>query len=244
MPSSVEQQALADLTTALGYAQSAQAIAHALAAVPGVSTEAVAELLRLGPVRSMLRLQPAPGASQAIQAMHRQNLMRRAAYLVNAARRLTGSIRRGQLRSGLVDERRWLEQHLQATAKRVQAADAVAKEVKRQLDPRDGSAALGEGPVLPSGLLGWYAKMDARTSPECRQAHGRNFDPTRIPLIGFPGAVHPHCRCKPGPPWAAALRAEEVRPEDARVALDTSQFNTEVAASRVSGGWMISGGIV
>lgn len=48
-------------------------------------------------------------------------------------------------------------------------------------------------------LLGWRAVLDERTTPECRWAHGRNFDATKMPSIGFPGAVHMRCRCSAGP---------------------------------------------
>jgi hypothetical protein len=51
-------------------------------------------------------------------------------------------------------------------------------------------------------LVGWHAKLDGRTSPECRAADGANFPANRPPSIGWPGAVHPSCRCRPGAPHA------------------------------------------
>ena len=53
-------------------------------------------------------------------------------------------------------------------------------------------------------LLGWRAVVDDRTTPECRAAHGCNFRADRMPLIGWPGAVHMRCRCSAGPPIPGA----------------------------------------
>lgn len=42
--------------------------------------------------------------------------------------------------------------------------------------------------------LEWQADLDEKTSPECRAAHGHVFDARSAPpVIGWPGAVHPHC---------------------------------------------------
>jgi hypothetical protein len=53
---------------------------------------------------------------------------------------------------------------------------------------------------LTGPLVGWYAHSDVKTSPACRLANGHNFDALRGTLIGYPGSVHPHCRCEVGPP--------------------------------------------
>lgn len=204
-PAAQEQQALAALIQTLAYAQGLDAVTEALGAAPGVSTAGVRLLLTIPQVRGLVRLNPEPGAHAAVHAMHRLNLMRRAAYLVQAARRLTRATRTDTADTAI--ERRWLQQHLRAMRRRVEAAQqvAAADRTQRRLDRQEGR--------VNSGLLGWYAVLDDRTSSECRLANGRNFDSRRVPPIGFPGAVHPSCRCKPGPPHDTVARVEEVAPD-------------------------------
>jgi hypothetical protein len=72
---------------------------------------------------------------------------------------------------------------------------------------------------LYGGILGWHAEMDARTSAECRRANGKNFLAAYAPLIGYPGAVHPRCRCYPVRPYAGAKLLPSLAParERARI---------------------------
>lgn len=136
---------------------------------------------------------PVTGVVGAASAQtSRQNLLRRAQFVVSAGRRLAGDVQgavsRGEdpvraMRDGLARERRYYSQHVDAMWKRATAAGMCDME----------AAAWGQ-------LLGWYAVLDKRTSRECRAADGRNFSTGRMPAIGFPGGVHPHCRCRPGPP--------------------------------------------
>jgi hypothetical protein len=76
------------------------------------------------------------------------------------------------------------------------------------------------------GLLGWYSRNDDRTSAECLAAHGKNFDPNVIPPIGYPGSVHPHCRCRPGPAHKTNLLVGQS---------PVSKANLEVAVSAIEG---------
>jgi hypothetical protein len=123
----------------------------------------------------------------------RQNLMRRAQFAIMAARRITADLRDArshgtplaQALAGAVSrERRYFGMHMDAIWQRRQAG-AMAD-----------TAATSYGT-----LLGWHTVMDRRTSAECKAANGRNFNVGAMPLIGFPGGVHPHCRCYPGRPW-------------------------------------------
>lgn len=144
----------------------------------------------------------APGP--ATLNMIRQNELRRAQFLVNCAYRLEQSIREGDARgldprqvldAAVARERRYLAQHAEAIWGRSQAGARV-----------DSAASL-YGP-----LLGWNTVLDRHTSAECKAANGKNFQADRIPVIGYPGAVHPHCRCYPGPPHpGAALLPSEKR---------------------------------
>lgn len=50
-------------------------------------------------------------------------------------------------------------------------------------------------------LLGWYAREDPNTTPECRWRDGRNFHVYRPPHGQLPGlATHYGCRCVSGKP--------------------------------------------
>lgn len=129
-----------------------------------------------------------------------QNVRRRASYLINAGRRVSRAYESGgiaSLRDAYERERTYWRQHRDAGIRRMRAAEAVGTAMEHYSEV----------------LLGWHATLDDRTSVDCRMAHGRNFNPSRIPPIGYPGTVHPHCRCKPGYPFATRLRVEKIRPE-------------------------------
>lgn len=135
----------------------------------------------------------------------------RAWFLVNSSRRVVTRVRtarasggtspgpgggggaggtpsaRESVREALETERRYWQQHLGAQRKRREAADVVDAAV-----------------AVHGALLGWYSQEDSRTSPECRAAQGSNFRVSQRPAIGWPGSVHPRCRCKPGPPFATS----------------------------------------
>lgn len=107
----------------------------------------------------------------------------RAAYMLAAARRIDDRVSRGQtLQEATAAESTYRQMHIDAQRRRVEAAQAV-----------DAAADI-------YGLqLGWYANGDQRTTPECAWANGRNFQADRRPVFGWPGAVHPRCRCTAGP---------------------------------------------
>lgn len=132
----------------------------------------------------------------ATLSMQRLNQLRRAQFAVQAARRLMAdevlASAHGQdpdaaLRAGYTRENRYYGLHLQAIWNREKAA--------AQVDDAARSHGL---------LLGWYTVLDSHTSPECRAANRHNFRADAMPLIGYPGAVHPHCRCYPGAPYRFA----------------------------------------
>lgn len=110
-------------------------------------------------------------------------------YLVTAAGRLAEAEAEGPAALALAKEaeERYFDLHLVAEERRMRAAAL-----------QDMAARLNVDRVHPE-LLGWRAVLDDRTTPECRWAHGRNFRADRMPVIGWPGAVHVHCRCSPGP---------------------------------------------
>lgn len=131
---------------------------------------------------------PPPGTPPTGSGMTTARVERtfRATYLVAAAKRVARLLREGKPPLEIIKrERNAFNRHLQAQGLRREAA--------RRID----RAAAKHGQTL-----GWYAKMDARTSAECRWANGRNFQVDRRPPIGYPGTVHPNCRCVAGPPHA------------------------------------------
>lgn len=155
-----------------------------------------AALQALGAVLSMVTEQPptvSGGTGAASSATSRVNAARRAQYVIAASKRVLGAAREarakgasvpGAVAEALATERRYYLMHLAAMKNRANAAamtDAAA-------------AKYGD-------LLGWKAKMDNRTSAECRIANGQNYYASSIPDIGVPGAVHLSCRCRPVRPW-------------------------------------------
>jgi hypothetical protein len=133
------------------------------------------------------------GASgPASMAVIRENHLRRAQFAIATGQRMTSAIlsarSRGETaRSAIADtlprERRYFGQHIEAAWNRARAA-----------------AQVDQAYFAYGNLLGWYSVRDRSTSPECRAAHGGNFTVDAPPAIGWPGSVHPHCRCWPGAP--------------------------------------------
>lgn len=102
----------------------------------------------------------------------------RAQFLVNSARRLAAAEAAGRdLAPALAQERAWLAAHRDAQANRINVA-AHMDELAQQ-----------------SPWLEWHAVLDDRTTPDCRAMHGAIFTLDVPPAIGWPGAVHPRCRC-------------------------------------------------
>lgn len=194
-PTEAEQVAI--VAGALAMAASAQATANAVQPSLGIPMPSVLFLILLAKSRPMsygIATLPSAGAaaeSQQLEATYRAH------YVVSASRRLKG-LSGERLEKAKRDEKRYFDQHLDAMKNRKKAATAVDR-----------------AKVRYGKELGWYAKMDAATSDECRQANGKNFSPERIPGIGFPGAVHPRCRCKPGRRHATSQTVYSIKPRKA-----------------------------
>ena len=121
-----------------------------------------------------------------------QNHLRRAQFAIASAQRMTsdvlsarshGRTARAALAEALPRERRYFGQHIEAAWNRARAAAQVDQAYQTY-----------------GGLLGWYTVLDRHTSRECRAANRGNFWIDAPPAIGWPGSVHPHCRCYPGAP--------------------------------------------
>ena len=131
--------------------------------------------------------EPPPASAQAADL----NLLRRGQFAEARHRRLQADIdaaenagRMQALQDGLARERRYYSMHVAAMWNRSVAAG------------KTDMAALEHG-----DLLGWLAILDDRVSPECAAASGKNYHASAMPVIGYPGSVHPHCRCMPVAPW-------------------------------------------
>lgn len=108
----------------------------------------------------------------------------RAAYVINAARRISDGLSKGE-KVGKVytDELRNYDMHEQARTGRLDAASRL------------GAAVAEHG-----NLLGWYLDPELNNEIECIRANGNNFYANRPPIIGLPGLVHPRCGCFGGAP--------------------------------------------
>lgn len=138
---------------------------------------------------------PRSGGTAAAQVAAQEPELR-ARYLLAAARRITRDLRTivptkpgetpptvaQRLTDALRRERRHWRAHVDAQRNRRQAA----REVDRlaQVSP----------------WWEWQTANDARVEADCRRFAGRTFtvaDPPRLNgRVVFPGAVHPHCRCR------------------------------------------------
>jgi hypothetical protein len=123
----------------------------------------------------------------------RMNTARRAQYVIAASKRVLGAARGARskglpviaaVQAQLAKERRFYSQHMAAMWNRAAAAG------------KTDMAAAEHG-----DLLGWLAMKSATTSPECKAASGWNYHASAMPDIGYPGSVHPHCKCIPVAPW-------------------------------------------
>ncbi|UTN93011.1 capsid maturation protease [Streptomyces phage Marky] len=180
---------------------SMDATAAALAAVLAVPVGlCLAFLKQLGKaaLKAFRRATVKPKQKSAEWIADMANLRYRAAFIINALRRILAA---PDKKIAMKRELDYWKAHIRAGQRRKLMGRRVDFVAKRH----------GE-------LLGWYAKMDDRTSAECRAADGRNFLAFTPPVIGYPGGVHPHCRCVPGPPHPGAKMVDDsltVRRSDA-----------------------------
>jgi hypothetical protein len=172
---------------ALGY--TVKETAQALAGVLKLPLEvAVAFLQGIG-AAALKAFTQRPGGTSARAIALRANLRYRAAFVINALRRIAAA---PDWKIALKRELGFWKAHVKASQRRVTVA--------RRIDAARR---------LYGDMLGWYARMDERTSAECRAADHRNFSALQPPVIGFPGSVHPHCRCIPGPPIPGAKLVDD-----------------------------------
>lgn len=191
-----EGKAIQIIAGALAIGASVQATAASLSPLLGIPVPTLLPILTIAMSRPIAYANIAviPSATASSEASGLEASYR-AAYVLAASERIAG-LSGDERRAALRRERTYFNQHLDAVKKRRSAASAVDKMRARYGDE-----------------LGWYAKMDSLTSAECRAANGKNFSASRIPAIGYPGSVHPHCRCKPGKKHATSQTVYGIKPD-------------------------------
>lgn len=188
------QQTTSQVAGLIGAGLTASALTSnliaSLAAV-GVTASAARAALTLVGVTNAPTVLPIGPASRATAVSEQ---LYRSAYLVNAAERIQSRVDRGMtLKDAVQAELGFYRQHLAAQANRRRVAEAVDKQARKS-----------------GSVLGWKARMDAKTSAECAAANGRNFAVRSRPAIGWPGSVHPHCRCMAVPAFTDAGWVDDV----------------------------------
>lgn len=113
-----------------------------------------------------------------------------AAYIRDGVLRMqkTRGMSREDAQAALQKERRYAAMHRLARNERKFASDRLE------------IASRAHGPVL-----GWYTMNDGRVESRCRKLAGHNFNVTRPMPAGYPGTIHPQCRCWAGPAWSKGV---------------------------------------
>jgi SPP1 gp7 family putative phage head morphogenesis protein len=199
-PQRSDAELIAIIAGAIAIGAPPAATAASLAPILGVSAGVALAVVKLAMSKpTTYGTKPlttsAPSASTESQ---RTEALFRAQYILAASRRVAAAVAEGvPLAEAERTEERFYNQHLQAMVGRRKAAAQVDSMAKRHGD-----------------LLGWYAKMDSRTSAECKEANGKNFNVSVRPPIGYPGTVHPNCRCKAGKPHGTRATVYSIQPEE------------------------------
>lgn len=198
-PQRTDAELIAIIAGAIAVGASASATATSLSALLGIPVATLSAVLKFALVKpGAYGPSQIHGVTTAAAESARVEPTFRAEYVLAASRRMDEAVRRGvSLDEAERRESQYYRQHLEAMLNRAKVAGTVDRAAGRFGD-----------------ILGWHAKLDSRTSPECREAHGKNFNASVRPPIGYPGSVHPYCRCKPGKPWSTKQTVYTVRSKD------------------------------
>ena len=194
-PSGADAALIAAIVALLAIGAAPKPTATKIAALVGLPVAAVAPVVMLAIKGASMA--PTAASGTALRNAQENEPWYRAAYILSASRRVHAALRDGvPEEEALAREQRWFKQHL------------AAQENRRNTAVQVDAAAAKSG-----NKLGWYAVLDRKTTPECRAANGKNFDRRKPPPIGYPGSVHPFCRCKAGPPHATKQDVYKLKPE-------------------------------
>lgn len=197
-PPDADDAVIAALAAAITAGSALTKIRELLQQLPGVTSDTVTFVLHRAIFVSLLKTDKQEPTDPILAAQRHHNIQRRAAYIVAAVHRMNTATQTDTpdtIHTAWHQELEYLSSHLQATHKRNASATDLSHRWENAGHP---------------DLMGWLAIQDDRTSPECRDASGRNFNPTTVPTIGYPGSVHPHCRCVAVPAWDTDSRVEDL----------------------------------
>lgn len=195
---SATEEEIAAILAVLAIGAAVDATAKALAGVLLIPVNIAGAFLAGIGAEALKSFTHPTGQGSARALAKKANLRYRAAFIINALRRIAAA---PDWKTALKREIGFWKAHTRASTRRMTVARRIDASRK-----------------LYGDMLGWYATMDERTSSECRAADHRNFEALQPPVIGFPGSVHPHCRCLPGPPIPGAKMVNDsltVRRSDA-----------------------------
>lgn len=196
-----QEKLTAAIIAALASAMTAEAIVAALRSLFRAAGIGAAALTAVAAMIASWAPDVIEGIGPATRWAVRTNAMRRARFFLAACRRVQAAAAEARSReesvkdailAAIATERRFMAMHAGASSQRVAAASRV-----------DGMAA------TYGNLLGWQATLDAKCSPGCAKASGKNFRADRPPIIeghpSLPGTVHgASCRCMPVRPFRDA----------------------------------------
>ncbi|MDB4897205.1 MAG: hypothetical protein JWN15_3467 [Firmicutes bacterium] len=177
-------QHAAEVAAVLAVLQSGPPLATATRAI-SVVLKAPGKLV-LAVLAGILKYKPGKkspiGGTRPEDAAKKGNRRYRAAYLINAIKRLAEA---PDLKAALAREKTLFTAHKKASTRRIEAAKTSGK--------------LSD--ITGNSTLGWGGVLDNRTTPDCRWLIGKNYDVANPPEGLHPGGRHPKCRCFPAPPF-------------------------------------------
>lgn len=188
-PDQATEQEIAAILAVLAIGGTVDAVASALAGILLIPVKVAGAFLTGIGAEALKSFTRPAGEGSARALAKKANLRYRAAFIINALRRIAAA---PDWKIALKRELGFWKAHTKASARRMTVARRIDASRK-----------------LYGDMLGWYATMDSRTSNECRAADHRNFEAIKPPVIGYPGSVHPHCRCMPGPPFPGAKMVDD-----------------------------------
>lgn len=211
VPPPVESANADEVTAAvaalLAAGTTAAAVKTALASLAGIGELSFFTSSGLGKLVAAARHDKAPKASKTVRdkirtAGAKSKAAARATYLVKATQRLSAAYATKD--KAIIGEARKAETKLMAAHNSMQVERGRAEKLLIKVVGNKKIDANGEL------LLGWYAHISDNTCARCLLADGSNFNALKPPPIGWPGTVHPHDHCLPGPAHKTLSRVEEV----------------------------------
>lgn len=192
-----EQQAVAVIAALLAAGTTLSGVLDVLRTLPqlaGLTADMLAPIAGLIP-KTLPGGRPTQGrsAKARIRQIGMNEIARaRAAYVVRAAGRLATAAATGDpatYAAAKSAERRYRAHHEAMSRQRAAALNVVVRAAGYRKPDTSGRM-----------LMSWNHRGQEPPCPQCAPHVGKNFDALKPPLAGYPGMVHPHDFCFPGPP--------------------------------------------